>query len=156
MNALRLAFLGIAAVVLQWLFFGRLLMWGAYPDVVLIYVVWMGIRFGRASGLMAGSASGLLMDAIYGTWGVHMFVKSLIGFVIGLFAPGERVAVLFSTRRAFVGILMTALIHNGLLVIFIVLESGTRTLSLLTVQLLGSALYTGFVGALAVLYATRR
>ena len=156
MNVLRFAFLGVAAVLLQWLFFGRLKMWGAYPDVVLIFVVWIGIRYGRIGGGVAGCITGWLMDAVYGTWGVHMFVKSLIGFVIGLFSPSERGAVLFSTRRAFAGIFVTALVHNGLLVLFIVLQSGTRTMSLLTVLLFGSALYTSFVGAMLVLYGTRR
>ena len=51
---LRHALLGIAVFALQWLLLGRLTLWDAYPDAVLLYVAWLGLRHGRQVGALAG------------------------------------------------------------------------------------------------------
>jgi rod shape-determining protein MreD len=81
----RRGLVGLAVIALQWLVVGRLRIWGAYPDAVLLYVAWLGLRHGRLVGSVAGCSLGFLLDAISGTWGIHMFVKTLVGFLVGLF-----------------------------------------------------------------------
>ena len=152
---LRRALIGLLVVALQWLVLGRLRLWGAYPDMVLLYVAWVGLRNGRLAGSLTGFGLGLLMDAIYGTWGIHMFVKTLVGFLIGLFPANERETLLILPQQAFLGSLVIALLHNGLLVALLALQSGTRTPFLITALWLGSSLYTSFVGTLAALFSTR-
>ena len=142
-------------MLLQWLLLGRLRMWGAFPDAVLLYVAFMGLRLGRLGGSIAGFTMGFVMDMIYGSWGVQMFVKSLVGFLVGLFAAGERESLLIAPRQAFLGSLLVALLHNGLMVLLIALQSGARTTTLITVLWLGSALYTGVVGTMASLFRAR-
>ncbi len=149
MIVLRIAAGGIAMVLLQWLFFSRLRMFGAYPDVVLLYVGWVAIRYGRMAGSIAGATVGLLMDIVLGTWGIHMFLKTLMGFLIGMVPSGQRVGILVLPLRVWMSVLSAALVHNGILVLFIVLQSGVRVSSLLTVVWLGCAFYTSCVGALA-------
>ena len=53
----RLALGGLLAVLLQWLLFGRLRLWGAYPDVVLLWVALQALRYGRLTGTVAGFAT---------------------------------------------------------------------------------------------------
>ncbi len=153
---LRRAGLGVGIVALQWLVLGRLQIWGAFPDAVLLYVVLIGLRHGRLEGSITGFALGVLMDALYGTWGMQMFVKTIIGFLIGLFPSKERLYFLFRPGFAFLGALITAFVHNGLLLILFAVQSGTRTITLVTVILLGSSIYTAFVGTLASLLTGRR
>lgn len=153
--ALRRILIGLLAVALQWLILGRLRLWGAYPDLVLLYVAWVGLRHGRLAGSAMGFGLGFLMDAIHGTWGVHMFVKTLVGFLIGLFPANERETLLILPQQAFLGSLVIALLHNGLLVALLAIQSGARTPDLITVLWLGSSLYTSFVGVLASLFSTR-
>jgi rod shape-determining protein MreD len=152
---LRRVLIGLLVVALQWLVLGRLRLWGAYPDVVLLFVAWVGLRDGRLSGSVTGFGLGLLMDAIYGTWGIQMFVKTVIGFLIGLFPADERESLLILPQQAFLGALVIALLHNGLLVIFLALQSGTRTPFLISALWIGSALYTSIVGTIASLFSTR-
>ncbi len=152
---LRRALIGLLIVVLQWLLLGRLRLWGAYPDVVLLYVAWMGLRYGRLAGSVSGFGLGFLMDLIYGTWGLHMFVKTLIGFVVGLFPANERETLLILPQQAFLGALAISLVHNGLLVALLALQAGTRTSFLITALWLGSSLYTSLLGTLAALFNTR-
>lgn len=151
----RHALVGILIVALQWLLLGRLELWGATPDAVLLYVAWLGLRHGRRSGSVAGFVLGFLMDAIYGTWGIHMFTKTLVGFLVGLFPANERETLLIMPQQAFLGGLVIALLHNGIMVTFLVLQSGARNLLLVLLLWLGSSLYTAIVGTLAALFNTR-
>lgn len=151
----RQALAGLLIVVLQWLVLGRLRLWGTYPDAVLLFVAWMGLRNGRQAGSISGFIGGLLMDVIYGTWGIHMFVKTLVGFLVGLFPANERETLLILPQQAFIGSLVIALLHNGLLVLFLALEAGTRNTFMISGLWLGSALYTAAVGTVASLFNTR-
>ena len=153
--ALRRTLIGLLIVALQWLVLGRLRIWGAYPDMVLLYVAWLGLRHGRLAGSLAGFGLGFLMDAIYDTWGIQMFVKTLVGFLIGLFPANERETLLIMPQQAFLGALVIALLHNGLTVLFMALESGTRTTFLITTLWIGSAIYTSVLGTIASLFSTR-
>lgn len=152
---LRHALIGFAVFLLQWLLLGRLTIWGAFPDAVLLYVAWLGLRHGRQTGAVAGFSLGFLMDVIYGTWGIHMFVKTLVGFLVGLFPANERETLLIQPQQAFVGGLVIALLHNGLFVALLALESGARSMQMITALWIGSALYTAVVGTLAALFSTR-
>lgn len=151
----RQALVGLLLVVLQWLVLGRLRLWGAYPDVVLLFVAWMGLRNGRQAGAVSGFVGGLLFDVIYGTWGIHMFVKTLVGFLVGLFPANERETLLILPQHAFVGSLVIALLHNGLVVLFLALEAGTKNSFMITGLWFGSGLYTAALGALASLFKAR-
>lgn len=151
----RHALIGLLIVAIQWIVLGRLRLWGAYPDAVLLYVAWLGLRHGRRAGSVGGFVLGFLMDAIYDTWGIHMFIKALVGFLVGLFPANERETLLILPQQAFLGGLVIALLHNGLFVIFLALDSGTRSLYLIGALWLGSALYTAVVGTIAALFRVR-
>ncbi len=151
----RQVIIALLIVGLQWLVLGRLSLWGATPDAVLLYVAWIGLRFGKRVGSMTGFTLGLLLDVIYGTWGIQMFVKTLIGFLVGLFPANERETLMIMPQQAFLGSLLIALLHNGLLVSFIALISGARSLFLVAALWIGSSVYTALVGTLAALFNTR-
>lgn len=146
---------GVAVLLLQWLLLGRIALWGAYPDAVLLYVAWIGLRYGRQWGSVGGFVLGFLLDAIYGTWGMHMLVKTLMGFLTGLYPASERESLIIVPRQAFLGGLAIALVHNGLFVTMLALQAGVRNSFLVTGLWLGSAVYTAFIGTLASLFSTR-
>lgn len=146
---------GILVFLLQWFLLGRLRIFGAFPDAVLLYVAWLGLRHGRLAGSIAGFGLGLLLDAVYDTWGIHMFVKTLMGFLVGLFPANERETLLIQPQQAFIGALVIALVHNGLFVSLLALDAGSRNLFLVSALWLGSAVYSAFVGTLASLFTTR-
>lgn len=152
----RYAAVGLLVVAVQWLVLGRLRLGGAYPDAVLLYVAWVGIRHGRTGGMAAGFFFGLLADAVYDTWGIQMFAKTLIGFLVGLFPASERETLLILPQQALLGGLAIALLHNGLFATFLILASGARTGAIVTSVWLGSSLYTALLSLLAALYKRRR
>lgn len=143
----------VAVVFLQWLIVGRLRIFGTYPDVVLLFLGWYALREGRRRGTLTGFGLGLAMDVVYGTWGVHMLVKTVIGFLMGRFAVEERTSLIIQPQQALLGGLVLALLHNGLLVALLALQTQATTGFLLYGLWLGSALYTAAVGAIVALFA---
>ena len=154
-HSVRYLLAAALVVALQFLVFGRLSLWGAYPDAVLLFVGWLGLRFGRNSGAAGGFALGLIMDALYGTWGVQAFTKTLVGFLVGLFPANERETLLILPSQAFVGSLVIALLHNGIMVLFLSVQTGIRSMFMITVLWIAAALYTAVLGVIASLFATR-
>lgn len=153
---LRIALTGLLAVLLQWIVLGRLRLWGAYPDGILIYVAWLAFAHGRRVGALAGFSLGFLMDVIYGTWGIQMFVKTGVGFMIGLFQnPDQREQPIIRPSQAFSMGLLIALLHNGLLVALLILQSGARDISIVFSHWIGAALYTAVVANIAARFVTR-
>lgn len=146
---------GLILVLLQWLVLGRLRIFGAYPDAPLLYVAWLALRYGRKVGTVAGFLMGLLMDIVTGLWGLHMFIKTLVGFLIGLFPASERETLLIQPQQAFIGSLVIALLHNGLFVILLALQNSTRSTFMITGLWLGGAIYTAFLGTLVALFSNR-
>lgn len=152
----RHALIGVAVVLVQWLVLGRLDIYGATPDAVLLYVLWMSLNYGRQTGSLTGFGAGLLADLTYGPWmGMNMFLKTLVGFFGSYFPATQRELLIIRPGQAFVGALVTALLHNGLQVLFVAMETGSRTLALITIEWVGGALYTALLALLAALFYNR-
>ena len=148
----RRILIGAAALLVQWLVLGRLTLWGSYPDAVLLFIAWYALRTGRQRAALAGFGLGFAMDVVYGTWGIHAFVKTLIGFLLGNFAVDEREPLLIQPTQAVLGGLVIALVHNGLLVAFLALQTEATNDFLVYGLWLGSAAYTAFLAGLASLF----
>ena len=141
--------------LLQWLIVGRLRIYGSYPDAVLLFLCWYSLREGRRRGTLTGAGLGVAMDVVYGTWGIHMFVKTLISFLVGRFAVEEHTPLIIRPQQALLGSLVVALLHNGLLVALVALQTQATTSFLLYGLWLGSAVYTAAVGGIVALFARR-
>ena len=141
-------------LLLQWLVFSRLKLWGAYPDIVLLYAAWFALRHGRMPGALMGFVLGLTMDALYGTWGMHAMVKTLTSFMLGFFhLPDEEFRI--RPSQTMLGSFLLSLIHNGLLVLLYAFQTRAQTSFLLWALWLGSSLYTALIGGFFSLLTQR-
>ncbi len=138
--------------VLQWLVLGRLRIYGTYPDAVMLFLTWYALHEGRQRGVLTGFTLGAAMDMAYGTWGIHMFAKTLVGFSVGSFAVEERKSLLIQPQQALLGGLAIALLHNGLIVILLALQTEATNNFLIYGLWLGSAVYTAGVAYLTSLF----
>jgi rod shape-determining protein MreD len=79
-------------------------------NLVLVAVIYVALAFGPVAGLFAGSAGGLIQDALAGgIVGIGGFSKTLVGFVIGIL--GAQFIVAQSLPR-FVMFVSGTLIHE--------------------------------------------
>ena len=149
---------GIGVVLLQWLVFQRLGLWGVVPDVVLLFVTLVALKRGRLAGAVAGFSAGLAMDLLTNPamFGVNALVKTLVGYVVGLFRSDQGENTRVATPQAFLGALVVAAVHNGLVTIALALGEGTRTPFLIAGVWVGGALYTAVVAFVASLFSTRK
>lgn len=138
--------------MLQWLVLGRLRIYGTYPDAVMLFLTWFALHEGRQRGTLLGFGVGAAMDLVYGTWGIHMFVKTLVGFSLGSLAVEERKPLLIQPQQAFLGGFAIALLHNGLIVILLALQTTATNNFLIYGLWLGSAAYTAIVAYIASLF----
>ena len=146
---IRHALIAVGVVLLQWLVFDRLAILGAKPDLVLLFVAYIGLQYGRLPGAIAGFGSGILLGVVYGTWGVHMLLKTLMGFVVGQFKSENLSPAYLTPMTAAVGALAMTLIHNGLLAVIMAIEKTIPGTNELIFSIwIGSAVLTAIVAAL--------
>jgi len=80
-------------------------------------------------------------------------VKTLLGFLLGFFAVDERDSITIQPTQAFLGGLVIALVHNGLLIAFLSLQTDATNDFLVFGLWFGSAVYTACVAGLLRLFA---
>jgi rod shape-determining protein MreD len=152
----RLVLVGGLVFLAQWLVFSRLSIFGAIPDAPLLFIAWVSLRYGRLPGTLAGFGLGVLMDAVLGTWGLHMLAKTIVGFIAGMFQASERELLIISPGQALVGGFVVALVHNGLFVLLLALSESMRQMSLIWGTWLGGSLYTAVLAFVVCLFVYRR
>ncbi len=155
---LRRIVTGLGVVLLQWLIFGNLALWDVWPDVVLLFVALTALKRGRMAGAVAGFSAGLLMDILTNPvmFGLNALVKTLMGFVVGLFRSDQGENMRVAAPQAFLGALVVATVQNGIMTILLALDQGTRTPFLIAGLWLGGALYTAVVAFVAALFSRPR
>lgn len=88
----------------QKFFLDRLLLYGAAPDALLIWAVFIARREGQSVGTTAGFLIGLMMDLLHGTLGSNALSKTVSGFSAGFFResdkPSAQSEFLFATAIA--------------------------------------------------------
>ena len=145
---------GLVVVLAQWLIFSRLPVWGVVPDVVLLYVALVALRSGRMAGAVAGFWTGLLVDLLVNpsTLGLHALVKTITGYVIGLFRSDQGENLRPDPAMGTLLALIVAVFHNGLMTIALALDQDTRTPFLIVGLWLGGAVYTALLAAVIGLF----
>ena len=77
-------------------------------DLVLVAVVYVALTTGPAGGMLAGSAAGLIQDALSsGVIGIGGLAKSVVGFLVGAF--GQQFIVTAALPRLVMFVAATAL-----------------------------------------------
>ncbi len=145
--------IGLGFVGLQIVMFRHLKIWEMQPDVVLIYVLWLITIRERTSCLLMAAGLGLAQDALLDLWGLNMFSKTLMTFIIYNFIPKSSEARLLIGQVFFI-VCIAALLHN---IIFLGLSFSVENYSaelLFWRQWIGNAIYTTIVACFIQLFRT--
>lgn len=145
---------GIGFVFLQVVMFRHLEIFSTTPDLVLIYILWTITRKDRTTALFMAAGLGLLQDALLDLWGLNMFVKTLLTFVVYNFIPKSSDFKLL-LGQIFLIVLIASFLHNLLFLSMSSLLDQYSAELFFWRRLIGSSLYTAVVAAFIQLFRTQ-
>ena len=145
--------IGIAFVLLDLLFFQHLKLFGTSIDPLLFYLLWLIGRYERTPLLLITAGLALLQDAILDLWGIMMFSKTLLMFLIYNFVKlrSDNQLLLW---QIFLVIFAAGTLHN---IIFFGLSSFFTAYANYApfLQIVGNAGYTAIVGSIIYVFRIR-
>lgn len=145
--------LGIGFVLIQILLFRHLKIFQMQPDLVLIFVIWYMMRKDRTSALLMAAGLGFLQDALLDMWGLHMFTKTLLTFIIYNFIP-QNLKNRLLVGQVFLTVLLISVFHNLIFLLLNVLIINYSAEGLFWRHLLGNSSYTAVVASFIQLFRT--
>ncbi|SMO86357.1 rod shape-determining protein MreD [Gracilimonas mengyeensis] len=142
---------GVCFILIEVLIFQHLSLFGATPDPLLIYLLWLAMRYERIKLLLFAAILGLLQDALFDFWGLNMFSKTLMCFLIFNFISRQKESRML-LWQIFVIIGAASLIHN-----IIFLGLGTFIQAYNTgfapiIFVVGNSLYTAALGSMLFIF----
>lgn len=127
------------------------------PDVVLLWVVFIALRFGQVEATVGGFCAGLLQDLIAGQLlGLAALAKTITGFVAGYFYNENTFIQTMTSLRYTMMVFALSLVHNTLY--FFIFYQGVReSLLLATLEsTLATSLYTAVCCFVPFFYFSRK
>ena len=98
-------------VAIQVVLFRNLRIFDAEADLVLVFILWMCTKRTKTESLLFAALFGLLQDSMTDLWGLHMFSKTLLVFILHSYL--NRISEnRFIFWQIFLIILAAAIIHN--------------------------------------------
>jgi rod shape-determining protein MreD len=136
----------VAALLLQTTLAGLSLNAAGHVNLVLVAVVYVAIGYGAVPGLLAGTAGGLVQDALSGgIVGIGGLSKTLVGFVVGVLSAQFIVS---QPLPRFVMFVAATVVHEMCFrALYALVESRALTISYSAV--LTQAVINGAIGILA-------
>ncbi|MDZ7690015.1 MAG: rod shape-determining protein MreD [Balneolaceae bacterium] len=145
--------IGLGFLGLQIVMFRHLRIWDMQPDLIVIYLLWLISKSNRTACLFVAGGLGLLQDAMLDLWGLNMFSKTLMTFMVYNYMPRkENMRLLI--WQIFLIVLAAALVHN---IIFLGLSVSVEHYTaehLFWKQWIGNAIYTAVVASFIHLFRT--
>lgn len=142
----RLFLVGLGLLAVQIVLLRHFEIFGAKSDLVLLYLLWLCTKKPKTGCLIFAGIFGLLQDSLTDLWGLNMFSKTLLIFIIhGYLSRISEKRLIF--WQIFLITLFAAVFHN---LIFFVLStfsdiyaSGYVAISLIVV----SSIFTAVLGS---------
>jgi len=132
---------------------------GLTPDLPLVAVVFVALRYGQIPGTLAGFGTGLALDLLSagdGVMGLSALANTVAGFLAGYFYSETKSQQLLGGYEFVVLVGAIALVHNVLY--FVILLQGTDiTWSMAIVRYgIPSALYTAAAALIPMFVISRK
>lgn len=143
--------IGFSFILADVLIFQHLSLLGAVPDPLLIYLLWMALKYDRIKLVLFAAALGLIQDALFDFWGLNMFAKTLLCFASYNFL-NRRIEGRLVIWQVFLIIAIATLFHN---LVFLGLssfiEAYTTGFSPI-IFVVGNSLYTALLGSMLFIF----
>lgn len=149
----RLLLIGFGFVAIQVILLRHLQIYDAVSDLVLLFVLWLCTKKDRTTTLLIAGFLGLLQDSLTDLWGLNMFSKTLLVFVLHGFL-NRTSENSFLIWQVFLIVSGAAFLHN-IIFYFVSSFSGVYASEFVVFSLLiVSTLYTAALGSFLHLVRT--
>lgn len=142
---------GAGFVLVEVLIFQHLSFYGITADPLLIYLLWIALKYERLQLIFITAVLAFMQDALFDYWGLNLFAKTLLIFVIYNFISRWRESRLL-LWQIFIVIFLASIFHN---IIFIGLASIIDAFAIGLMPIifvLGSSLYTALLGSMLFIF----
>lgn len=150
-RALKHIGLGVVFVLSHLLLFQYLTLYNAIADPVLVFLLWLCMRYDRSKTLFFAAGLGFFQDMLFDVWGSYMFSKVLTVFIAHRFIYKNSENRLM-TWQVFLSVWAIAFVHN----IFFLGFSNFIDIYGISytpiIFLLGSSFYTAILGAMLFIF----
>lgn len=127
------------------------------PDVVLIGLVYVGIKRGKITGSISGFLSGLVLDIFSFTFiGLMAFAKTITGFVSGFFNEDTKTERYLNSYIFILIVTFCSLINNTVYFLFYFQGTSLVFLEILLRYIVPTTVYTALFSIFPVIFARRR
>ena len=143
--------IGFSFVLAEVFVFQHLSFFGATPDPLLIFVLWIAMKYDRVKLVLIVAGLSLLQDALFDFWGLNMFSKTLLCFMVFNFL-NQRKENRLLIWQIFLVIFIAAISHN---LIFLGLASFVDAYSTNfspIIFILLNSLYTALLGSILFIF----
>ncbi len=154
---LRFALLAGLLFLVQMTFVPLIPVAGFTPDLLILWLVVMGIRRGRMEAMLGGFLIGLLHDLTATQFlGLAALSKAITGYVAGAFFNENTAEQTLGSYRFVLTTLLLSVVHN--VIYFVVFYQGVErsVLAATVITTVGTSLYTTIVAILPMFWFSRR
>lgn len=142
---------GLSFVLAEVLIFQHLSLFGATPDPLIIFLLWLSMKYDRVKIVLFAAALGLLQDALFDFWGLNMFAKTLMCFFFFNFVY-ERKEGRLLIWQIFLVVLVASVFHNLIFLGLSSLIDAYTTGFSPIIFILVNSLYTAILGAMLFIF----
>ncbi len=152
--AFALALLIIVQKALVWLI--ALTEYQVTPDLVLIGVVYMGIRKGKISGSISGFIAGLIFDLLsFSFLGLSALSKATAGFISGFFNNENKIDR-YTETYIFTLIVFLSSLFNNFLYFSLYFQGTSLSIPLIIIRyVVPTAVYTALLSIIVIIFERR-
>jgi rod shape-determining protein MreD len=153
---LRIILAGVALFLVQLVFIPFIGVFEFTPDVLIIWLVFVGIRRGHIEATIAGFCAGLLQDSVTTQFfGLAALSKSVVGFLAGYFYNESNVEQALGSYRLLAATAIVSVVHN-IIYYTIFFQGREESLLVAIFQLtVGITLYTSMLAILPMFAFSR-
>ena len=139
--------IGILFVLSQLLIFQYLTIFGALVDPLLVFLLWVALKYKRHEVLFFAAGLALFQDSLFDVWGLNMFAKTITMFIVyKVISRNSEVRLLI--WQVFGLIFTASFIHNIFYLSFSsFLDAYNYSFSPI-ILLIGSSFYTALIGSI--------
>ncbi len=127
------------------------------PDIVLIGLVYVGIKRGKITGSIAGFLSGLIVDIFsFSFIGLMALSKTVAGFASGFFNENTKIERYLNSYIFILIVTFCSLINNTVYFLFYFQGTNLVFLDIVIRYIVPTSVYTALFSVFPVLFARRR